>query len=357
MKILQVITSLEVGGAEKLIVDIVPRLIEKGHIVDVVLFNGSTTKFTKEIERHPCKIYKFSKNGSVYNPLHIIKLIKIMRKYDIVHTHNTSPQIFVAIANILCKKKIITTEHSTTNRRRNIKWFKPIDFWMYSQYKSIISISDKATEKLKLYLPKLKTKIVTIYNGVDINKFHNSKEDTKLSKNKKKFTAVMVAGLRPEKDQDTLIKAMNLLPKEKYELWIIGDGERRNYLENLVKELELTNNIYFLGIRTNIAEILHTADVIIMSSHYEGLSLSSIEGMAVNKPFIASDVDGLREITKDAGILFEHGNAQQLADIIIKLCEDKKYYQLIADRCYKRAQLYDIAQMINSYEKLYYSII
>ena len=119
MKILQVITSLYTGGAEKLIVDIVPRLRQKGLEVDVCLFNGKDTPFKKQLQTCGCKIYDLSYDEHYYNPIKILKLWRIMRHYDIVHTHNTAPQLFAAIANIICKKKLVTTEHSTNSRRRD----------------------------------------------------------------------------------------------------------------------------------------------------------------------------------------------------------------------------------------------
>lgn len=355
MKILQVITSLHIGGAEKLIVDIVPRLIDKGHTVDVVLFDGSITNFIEELTKYNCKIFRFSNGGSAYNPLYILKLRKIITNYDIIHTHNTSPQLFVAIANI-CKKKVLcTTEHNTSNRRRSWSWYKPIDRWMYNQYSCTICISDKAQENIEVFLPNLKTQIRTIYNGIDVAKFHNATSDETLAK--RKFTIAMVAGFRPQKDQDTLIKAMALLPRTNTELWLVGDGERKSTLMQLTQELGLEDNIKFLGIKSNIPEILHAADVIVMSSHYEGLSLSSIEGMSVNKPFIASNVDGLHEIVKGYGVLVEHENAEALAAEITKLMDNHKYYQQIAAKCYERAQQFDISKTVDGYLNIYKSII
>ena len=90
-----------------------------------------------------------------------------------------------------------------------------------------------------------------------------------------------------------------------------------------------------------------------MSSHYEGLSLSNIEGMSVGKPFIASDVDGLREITNGYGILFPHGDDQALANEIKHLAEDRTYYDQIAAQCYERAQQFDINNMVDAYVKVY----
>ena len=90
-----------------------------------------------------------------------------------------------------------------------------------------------------------------------------------------------------------------------------------------------------------------------MSSHFEGLSLSSIEGMSVGKPFIASDVDGLREVVKDAGILFKHQDEKELAEAILKLSHNKDIYKSTADQCLTRALKYDITFMAQQYWQVY----
>ena len=110
-----------------------------------------------------------------------------------------------------------------------------------------------------------------------------------------KFIVIMVAAFRKQKDQDTLIKAIAKLPQEKFELWLVGDGERREELKKLVVEQNMEDNVKFLGVRSDVANVLKTSDVVVMSSHWEGLSLSNLEGMSVGKPFVASNVDGLRE--------------------------------------------------------------
>lgn len=354
MKILQVITSLHIGGAEKLIVDMVPLYHEQGFQVDVLLFDGTDTPFKRQLQEKGVTIYEFGRGGSVYNPLYIFKLIPFLRKYDIVHTHNTACQLFAAIGSVLCSVALATTEHTTSNRRRNWKWYKLLDKWMYSRYQSIICISDKACENLCMYLETDKS-VRTIYNGIDLKRFQTVQPDA--SFRNEKTVVTMVAGFRYQKDQDTLIKAFQYLPIGQYELWLVGDGERRSVLEDLVSLLGLQENVRFWGIRSDIPVILKSSDIIVMSSHFEGLSLSSIEGMAVDRPFIASDVDGLHEITENAGILFPHGDAEALADIILRLKEEPSYYRQIADQCMRRASEYDIRKTIDLYLQLYKSLI
>lgn len=352
MKILHVITSLRTGGAEKLMVDLLPKLRELENDVELLLFDGTRTAFYEDLESKGIRIHSLSVGGNVYNPINLFRLFVFLKKnkYDILHTHNTACQLFVAIISVLCSVVLFTTEHNTSNRRRNWKWYKWIDKWMYSRYRQIICISDAAEKNLREFVARPMENVTTIYNGIDTAKYANA---TPLPESTFKTIVTMVAGFRYQKDQDTLIKAMQILPKKCFELWLVGDGERRAELEQLAEKLDVKDQIKFWGLRSDVPNILKSSDIIVMSSHFEGLSLSNLEGMSVGKPFIASDVDGLREITKDAGVLFEHGNYVQLADVIMMLDNDRAYYKTIANRCYKRAMQFDISVMAEGYNGLY----
>lgn len=356
MKILHVITSLRTGGAEKLMVDLLPRFNSCREIeADLCLFDGVDTPFRREAEAAGIEIYDFGAKNSVYNPLNILRLLKLMRSYDIIHTHNTSPQLFAAIASLFSRKKLVTTEHNTTNRRRNHRIFKLIDQWMYKRYKKIICISDKAEENIKAYLPSLKSpSVCTIYNGVDISKFSAANPSQELSDIAGTDTkkVIMVAAFRPQKDQKTLIRALAELP-ENFHLFLVGEGECQNECKNLSDSLSIANRTHFFGRRSDVAQLLKAADFVVMSSHYEGLSLSSLEGMAVGKPFLASDVDGLREVVKGAGILFPHEDASALASEIMKLDSDTDLYRMTSKACAARAAGFDIPKMVDGYLRIY----
>lgn len=345
-----------------LVVNMAHKLRMKGHVVDVCVFDGAETPLMQRLEQENPGIRIWKLGHSVYNPLHIIKLMRLMRKYDVVHSHNSSPQLFVAIAGVLCSVGLCSTEHTTSNRKRGWKWYAPIESWMYNRYNHVVCISKIAEEKLCEYMggewlqsgSKRYGKVSTINNGVDVDAFYHAAPLPELA-HEGRFVTVMVAGFREAKDQDTVIRAMALLP-EGYELWLVGDGIRRPELEQLIVDHRLEDKVRLLGVRSDVAGILKSANVTIMSSHWEGLSLSNVEGMSSGKPFIASDVNGLREVTRGYGILFEQGNAQQLADIIQRLRSDAEYYNEVAEACYHRAMQFDVNKMVAAYEQVYKKI-
>jgi glycosyltransferase involved in cell wall biosynthesis len=253
----------------------------------------------------------------------------------------------------LSKVKIIYTEHSTNNRRRKKLVFRVLDKLIYRQYDKIITIADEVDQNLKNHLGFNPSRFELINNGVDVKLFHEAKPYSK----KDFFTdddkiMIQVSNFRPAKDQITVIKALEYLPKNT-KLLLVGEGDLIVVCQDLVKELKLEDRVAFLGVRMDVPRLLKTADIVVMSSIYEGMSLASIEGMASGKAFVASNVPGLREIVNGAGILFEKGNEKQLANEILKLLSDSEYYNLTANKCYQLANEYDIGKMIDSYIRTY----
>ncbi|MDE6339861.1 MAG: glycosyltransferase family 4 protein, partial [Muribaculaceae bacterium] len=299
----------------------------------------------------------FGEGNGVYNLWNIWRLKKIIKEYDVVHTHNYSPQIFAAISSLGRKVKLVTTEHGGSNRRRSHRWFVPIDRWMYKQYDKVICIADKTLNNLTDFIGDGFDNMTVINNGVDISKFSKAEPSPELESIAPKSKKIMmVAGFRWEKDQDTLIAALTCLPED-FHLFLVGDGVRRQELEMLTSDKGLSSRVHFLGVRSDIPQLLQASDYIVMSSHFEGLSLSSVEGMSVGKPFLASDVDGLREVVNGAGVLFPHQNPEALANEILKLYNNQELYQTVAAACKERAMNYDISNMVNGYTEVYRKLL
>lgn len=365
MKILQIINSLNTGGAEKLLLDTIPLYISKGIKMDILLFWDNEFMFTEKInELSFCNIYILNKSSSIsniYNPLHILKIAKIIKEYDVVHVHLFPAQYFVPIAKMISfsNAKLIFTEHNTTNNRIKNKIYSIIDRFFYKPYEKVICISlvirDVIVKHSNLPLEKLEI----IKNGVDIEKIYNAKKLDRQSIHKSignnDILLIQVSAFRLQKDQATLIKALSLL-NQKYKLLLAGEGPFKQSCIELAKELNISDRVLFLGNRSDIPKLLKTADIIVLSSKYEGLSLSSIEAMASGRPFIASNVPGLREIVDGFGVLFPFGNDRALKDEIEKLTLNKDYYSRIVESCLLRAKQYDINKMVEKHIKLYNEI-
>lgn len=357
MKILRVINSLNIGGAERSVVGNIPVHVKNGFAVDVLLLTGARTHFYNELIEKKIRIIDLGINN-MYNPLILFKIAKLINKYDLLHVSLFPALYWVAITKILTrsKTKLMFTEHNTSNNRRGNRFFKIIEKIIYSQYDQLIAISPEATENLSNHLDD-KIQIKTIYNGVDVAKvFEESKDCGSVVELRDKFknskVVLQVASFRNQKDQDTLIKALPLINAD-VSLLFAGDGNRLTICKDLAKEMKVEDRISFLGIQNNIHALYGIADIVVMSSHYEGFGRAAVEGMAARKPVVASNVAGLSKIVANHGILFESGNHIELAQIINRLTTDSILYEEVASQCYERAKEYDILKMITEYELIY----
>lgn len=362
MKILHIINSLATGGAEKLLLETLPLYQQRGIQIDLLVLNGTTYPFTEKLkELNYCSIFSLGKD-SVYNPLNILKIIPYLKKYDLIHVHLFPAQYWVVFAKLISfsKTKLIFTEHSTSNKRLKGTILKKIDRFIYRFYNATICITYSIKEILLKHTKMDSEKFCIIENGVNLKNIHAAipyqKQVISTTLKSDDLLLIHVAGFKEPKDQFTVIRAVSLLP-ENIKLLLVGDGEFKIECEYLVSQLQLWQRVIFLGIRMDVPRLLKSSDIIILSSKYEGLSLSSIEGMASGKPFLASDVPGLREIVTGAGILFPQGDDQKLAEEIKKLIEDKEYSNRVSARCVERASNYDIKNMVDQTIDLYKKIL
>lgn len=363
MKILHVIDNMGMGGAQSLLVEMLPVQKQMGNDVLVLELKASEDRtLADKLQKSGIEVRALATIRTERNLKNIFEIIPYLKKYEIVHVHLFPANYWVAFAKILSfsNTPIITTEHSTNNKRRNLFIFKYIDTFIYSQYEEVIACADKALETFNNRYKGLKC--ISIPNGVNIAKYLKAEPYSKqelLGIGKDTFVTTMVARFNYPKRQDTLIEAIALLPKHHHAVFVGGITTDEHLQEKMIlaEKKGVKDRVHFLYIRSDVPRILKSSDAVLMSSEYEGLSLSSIEGMACGHPFIATNVNGLRDVVKGAGVLFECGNAMELADILRKLDSNKEYYDAITNSCLKRANEYDIHEVAEKYQQEYVKIV
>lgn len=361
MKVLHVINSLIIGGAEKLISESLTYYSKFGLEVELLTFKHYDNFLFEDLKKDKIKVNTLN-SSSVYNPINIFKLIPYLSKFDIIHVHLFPAQYWVAFAKIitLSKVKLIFTEHNTTNRRRNNSLFKVFDKYTYSCYSKIGCITYDVKESFENYLPSLNERLVIIQNGIRINKY---KEAVKISKcsisstfNKTDRLILQVSSFRPQKNQETLINAMKKLPPN-VKLIFVGDGERKMICQKLSASLGLENRVRFLGNREDVPTLLKSVDVSVLSSLWEGFGLVAVESMAAGTPVIGSNVPGLSSVIGDKRLLFEVGDDTALANKLMAILFDKALYAELKTYCEERVSDFDIKKMVNIYVNLYYEVL
>lgn len=344
MKIIHVITSIEIGGAQRLLADLLP-LQAASEDVSLLVYERVYNDFEKVIEQAGIEILSLHEHN-YYNPNVVFRLRKVFKDYDVVHAHLFPTTYWASLAARRLNIKLVYTEHSTSNTRRNKWYFRPVERFMYCRYDRIISISQQTQAALTSWLGQRDDRFVVINNGVDTQKFASVKVPV-IPK-----SLIMVSRFAASKDQETVIRAMQYIDKDAV-LRFVGDGENRIHCENLVKELGLSDKVKFLGSRSDVAELVASSYIGIQSSNWEGFGLTAVEIMACGKPVIATNVEGLKQVVEGAGEIFTLGNAYELAEKVNYLLSDTIYYSMVAERCRCRAQEYDISTMSREYNKIY----
>ena len=368
VKVLHLINNLGSGGAEKLLEDLIPLINKMENIeADILLLTDKNNVFYDSLIKKGVRVGVI-KYKNMYDPRNIFEIKKyiVNGNYDIVHSHIFPTQYWVALSRIILRNKnikFITTEHSTHNRRREKFYFRLIDRFIYSRYDVIISITEKTRDNLINWIdPKRKKtdKHVVIENGVDIEKIRKAlpynKTDLAEGIDEGTKMVCMVGRFSEAKDQPTLIKAISSLPDDIH-LVLVGEGPLLDKNKANINALGLANRVHFLGFRHDIPRILKTVDIVVLSSHWEGLSLSCIEGMASGRPFIASKVNGLEEIVEGAGVLFEQGDYKSLATIISNILDNNSFSNCISSRCLLRAEKFSIDNVSANLLGVYNQII
>lgn len=350
MRLLHVITSLEIGGAQRLLSALLPIQKMQGIDISLLVYERVDNNFTHQIEEADIPIISLDTHN-FKSPQNIFRLRKIFKDYDIVHVHLFPSLYWSALASIKLKDtKLVWTEHSTSNNRRGKWYLRFIEKFVYSRYKRIISISQQTQDALHRWIKLTDERFVVINNGVDIKAFAS------IIKPIIPKSLIMISRFVSSKDQETVIRAMKQINKDAI-LRFIGDGENLPHCKSVAKEYGVEDRVQFLGARSDVAELIAESYIGIQSSNWEGFGLTAVEIMSCGKPVIATNVEGLRQVVEGAGEIFPVGGVNELAAKVNYLLNNDDHYHTISERCKRRAKQYDISVMAMKYYEVYKSII
>ncbi len=355
MRILQVISSLGSGGAEKLVVEMCNYLSKTGSRVDLFTFISEDNFFESKLEKQVT--YHKNYNKKFLSLKKIRRLIYVIKQYDIVHVHLFPPFYILAFLSFLFPgKKFIYTEHNTYNNRRKKK-YKLLEKIIYSRYSGVTCISSGVKEALEQWIPIQNT--ILINNFIMISDIYRTEpiDRTSIYLSESDKAIVMVGSFRDnQKDQSTLIRAMKLLPKA-FKLLLVGDGALREEKEKIAMEEKVADRVFFLGNRQDVYAVVKSCDYGVLSSNWEGFGIVALEYMACGIPAIGSNVGGLNEVITEKECLFEVGNEKQLADTISRFDRDPELKQHVLDSQQTRLKEYDISKVMSSFTQFYQSLL
>ena len=316
MKILQVITQSELGGAQTVVVQLANNLSKEHEVVlvagqgDGKMWNMVSDQVIKEDCPH------LQRSISLKNDLlAAIELRRLYKKYkpDVIHLHSSKAGTLGRI--VFPSKKTIYTVHGFDSVRLAFRKFLPVERLLQHFCKAVVGVS-KYDEK-NLIAEGIKNNVSTVYNGISVPDCSQISDIDVFNQDKKVVLAI--ARVFPQKKADLFVDVARLLPQYNF-VWI---GNQREVTEFG----ELPDNCHFLGNIPNAGAFCSKADLLMLPSNYEGLPMVILEAMSLGKPVVASDVGGISEIVRNEvnGYALEN-DAQLFADKIQRILEDEALY-------------------------------
>jgi len=336
VRILHVITTLDVGGAEMHLLSQVRGQTERGHQVRVCYLKGAGSlepDFLRAGAREVCA------TGS--GPAAVGRLWSRMRAADVVHTHLLKADALGAVVAALAGRRsgLVASKHNDEQVLR-----RPLVSRVHGLVGSLprrtIVLSDHVGGFVERYGRVPRERQTRIYYGIDPAPFERAAADAaadpaaraalraELGCGPDDLVLVCVARFAPQKAHDVLLRAFARARETVGELrlWLVGDdpfGDGRRKAEAVARELGL-EGCTFAGIRRDVPQVLAAADVFCMTSLWEGLGLVFLEAMAAGLPVVASRVSAVPEVVVagETGLLAPAGDAEAFAAAFVELARD-----------------------------------
>ncbi len=312
-----------------------------------------------------CNIKRFYAPEGIKVALRIGKIIR-EKNVKIIQTFHSDSDIFGTIIGKLLGVPVIISSCRDMGdwwrKKRHIIAYKAIRYFV----DKVIVVSNAVGEKIKNVENLDSDKVITIYNGVDLEYFNRSFDKDEVKKRLGLYpnhkVVCMIGNLRPIKGYKYFLQAASSVLNDfkKVQLIIVGEGPLLEELEKLRNELGLHQKVLFLGKRNDIREILSVTDISVLSSLSEGFSNTILESMSMGKPVVATQVGGNPEAVIDGvtGLLVPARDPNGLADAILKLLKDPRLAEQFGVESKKRAtEYFSLDRMIANMEGLYEGLL
>jgi glycosyltransferase involved in cell wall biosynthesis len=285
-----------------------------------------------------------------------------MRKHriDIVHAHMYRSAVPATIAAHLARVPVVITQvHNVdTWETRRQRW---LDSFLCRWRSAVVGVSECVRRDITRSLSIPEEKVHVLYNGVDVERFggggRRAAMRAALGLAPDDVAIIYHGRLVSQKNPEALVKiACEVAQRRKGVVVLVaGDGPRREDLERMAAEKNVSGTIRFLGRRDDIPELLQAADIYVLPSFKEGFSNALIEAMAAGLPAVATDVGGNAEAVEHgrSGWIVPPRNDGLLLNAVAALVDDAAERARMSEEARKRARFFSIENMVANVESLY----
>lgn len=344
-------------------------LAKKGHKVHFITYQRPVRlgAFHENVFYHEASAYDYPLfEYPPYDSVLTSKLVDVVlyEKLDLLHVHYAIPHATIAFLTkkILAAQNItlpvVTTLHGTDITLVGIdQSFAPVVEFSINASDGVTAVSHQLRQQT-LDSFRITREIEVIHNFVDFNRFKPSDKahfKKAIAPDNEKVLLHTSNFRKVKRVQDVIGLFQKVLEVIPAKLLLIGDGPERLHMEELCRQLNLCDEIRFLGKQDAIEELLAVSDLFIMPSGKESFGLAALEAMACEVPVISSNVGGLPELNVHGvtGYLSEVGDVEDMARNAIRLLQDPELLKTFRKNAYDRAREFDISQIMPLYERYY----
>ncbi|MEZ7875479.1 MAG: N-acetyl-alpha-D-glucosaminyl L-malate synthase BshA [Polaribacter sp.] len=360
------------GGSGVVATELGMALADKGHEVHFITYNQPVRLdfLSHNLHFHQVVIEEYPLFE--YQPYELAlstKMVEVVRKYslEVLHVHYAIPHAYAAyMAKQMLKEKgldvrVVTTLHGTdiTLVGSHPTYKSAVEFSINnSDVVTVVSNNLKETTNKLFNITK---DIKVIYNFIDAKKYDNAqKEECKRIALAKPHERIFthVSNFRPVKRVEDVVKIFSAVRKEiPAKLLMIGEGPERAKAENLVKELNLVDDVFFLGNSTEVAKILCYTDVFLLPSQTESFGLAALEAMAAGSAVISTNTGGLPEVNihGKTGFLSNLGDVADMAKNAILIAKEAATLEVFKENAKKHTKQFTLESILPVYEEIYKS--
>lgn len=364
MNILNITTITELRGGDIQMHTIYGLLQEYQDLKQYILCPKDSDLFEIYGKNDP-NFITYNKKDKIFSSIEtIIKTVE-KEKIDVIHIHDSSALTATLLASIFLPKtvKIILSRKRDKKIKKNflgkIKYGSP-------RIEKVICVSNAVASIFEDVITDA-SKVITIYDAIDVSKFSNNESKELISKELGFSSGTKIIGnvvaLENQKDLltfvDTAERIIKENPNEKIKFVIVGEGSKKEEIENYIYSKDLTDYVYLMGFRKNVNELLPEFDMLVMTSISEGLPLSVYEAFASKVPVISTKAGGIPEVVieNETGFLAEIKDSKKLAEQINKIIRTPGLSEKITENAYKVVkERFDLPVLKDNYYQLYKSL-
>jgi len=308
----------------------------------------------------------YSDRGKL-NPITILDIVTTVRRTgaDVLHLHGYKACTFGRIAGILLGVPVVLHEHAVFP---SMPTYQKVADWLLAPLSDRTVVNCEAVAEFCVEHRSIRAEgIEIIFNGIPLDDFRNVSEESarqaaaELGIDPRKPIVGTVARLDEQKGVTYLLGAVPTIKAEVPEakFLIVGDGTLRNDLEEEARQLGVAEDVVFTGERRDVPRLYELMDVKVISSIYEGTTLTVFEAMATGTPVVATTVDGVEEVVEDGttGLLVPPKNPAAIAEAVISLLDAPERAQRFSERAKEAVKQYDVRTSMRRIENLYETLL